>query len=446
MEPLPSSSKGRMTSAGFAVLIICWATIVADGYDVVVYGAVLPSLLQEPGWGLTPATAGLLGSVPLVGMFVGSLLAGTLADVVGRRRMLIGCLTWFSVLTACCAFAPSPEVFALLRFVAGLGLGGVLPIASAITAEFTPRRFRNMVYAVMFSGFPIGGITAALLGLVIIPTAGWRWMFAVGLVPLLLILPFALRGLPESVTVLRRRGRHDEADALVARFALDEAPAPSAAEVAAAPAVGRTGGLFARRYLFATLCFLGASFLCLFMIYGVNTWLPQIMRQAGYSLGGALTFLLVFNVGACVGTVLVALVADRVGSKPVLIATFVLGAASVALLSARPAEVVMYVAIGLAGIGTIGTQSFLMALVTQHYPQGLAPLGLGWTLGVGRLGSVAAPVVLGLILGSGLGLRASFLALTAAGVLGAVFVVLVPAGGARRVVAPADREQTAVTG
>jgi Permeases of the major facilitator superfamily len=150
------------------------------------------------------------------------------------------------------------------------------------------------------------------------------------------------------------------------------------------------------------------------------------MRQAGYSLGGALTFLLVFNLGAIAGTILVSGAADRLGSKPVLVATFVLAAVAVALLSLRLPTGLLYVLVALGGIGTIGTQSFIMAYVSKHFPVRMSATAIGWTLGFGRLGSVAAPPVLGLIIGSALALEWNFYAIGVAGLIGVLLIALVP--------------------
>lgn len=426
-----NESQAERTPPGLSrvtvlVLAVCWFTVIADGYDVVVYGAVLPSLLQEPSWGLTPAGAGLIGSLALIGMFIGSLTIGTLTDIIGRRWTLIGCLVWFSVFTVLCAFATSPVMFGALRFVAGLGLGGVLPTATALTAEYSPRRIRNLVYAIMFSGFPLGGILAALLGLRLIPAYGWQSMFLLAAVPLLVVAPIALRYLPESVAFLLARGRRAEAEEVARRHGLTLPPPPAEP----VPAGRRRGTpvreLFSPAYLLATCCFLATTFVCLFMIYGLNTWLPQIMREAGYSLGGALTFLLVFNVGAIVGTIIIATAADRLGSKPVLVGTFLLAAAAVTLLSLRLPTGLLYLLVGLGGIGTIGTQAFILAYASKHYPVRMGATAMGWTLGVGRLGSVAAPPVLGLIIGSALGIEWNFYAIGLAGLVGAALVALVP--------------------
>lgn len=431
--PAPTApARGRLGRVGLIVLAICWATVIADGYDVVVFGAVLPSLLQEPGWGLTPASAGLIGSMALVGMFIGSMVSGTLTDRFGRRRMLLICLVWFSTLTGLCALAPTPEFFGVLRFLAGLGLGGVLPTASALVAEYSSERSRNFAYGIMFSGFPIGGIIAALTGLVLIPAFGWRAMFIVGLFPLLIIVPFALRYLPESVAFLLARGRRSDAEEVARRHKITLPQSlPSVTQAGpdtdtASQPKSPVAELLSRRYILATVCFCAASFLCLFMIYGLNTWLPQIMRQAGYSLGSALTFLLVFNVGAIVGTILISTAADRIGSKPVIILTFLVAAVAVGLLSIALPTAALYLLVALGGAGVIATQAFINAYVSEHYPVRMGATALGWSLGIGRLGSMAAPPVLGLFIGSALGLQWNFYAIAIPGLLGAAIIALVP--------------------
>ncbi|MFD3620437.1 MFS transporter [Streptomyces sp. NPDC058676] len=415
------------------VLAICGMTVVCDGYDVVIFGAVIPSLLHEPGWNLTPAGAGLIGSVALIGMLLGSLTVGTLTDTLGRRRMLIGCLAWFSVMTGLCALAPSPEVFGLFRFLAGLGLGGVLPTATALTGEYSHPRTRNLVYAIVFSGFPVGGILAAFTGIFIIPRFGWHAMFLLGLLPLLLVVPLAVKYLPESIAFLQAKGRYAEAEKTADRWQIPLDDAQEDVPAAEKQPKGLDSGsmssvkaLFSPSYFLATLCFLAMTFLCLFMIYGLNTWLPEIMRRAGHSSGSALGFLLVFNLGAVVGTIIIALAADRLGSKPIIGTTFLLAAAAVIVLSLRLPTAALYPAVALGGVGTIGTQSFILAYVSKHYPVRMCATAMGWTLGFGRLGSMLAPPLLGLIIGAGLSLQWNFYALAVPGILGAVLIGLVP--------------------
>lgn len=434
-EDSHTGSRGRTAwpPVTLLVLAICGVTLICDGYDVVIYGAVIPSLLHEPGWGLTPASAGLIGSFALTGMLIGATAVGTLTDTLGRRRMLIGCLTWFSVMTALCATATTPEVFGLFRFLAGLGLGGVLPTASALTSEYSHPRKRNLVFAILLSGFPIGGVIAALTGMFVIPRFGWQTMFLVGLLPLLLVVPLALKFLPESIAFLQARGRHAEAAKTADRWniTLDD---PQEAATASEQPQWETGSgsmssvkaLFSRSYVLATVCFPAMTFLCLFMIYGFNSWLPEIMRRAGYSAGSALGFLLVFNIGAVVGTLIISLAADRLGSKPIITTTFLVSSVAVMLLSLRLPTTVLYAAVALGGVGALGTQSFVLAYVSKHYPVRMGATAMGWTLGFGRLGSMLAPPLLGLIIGAGLAFQWNFYALAVPGVIGMILIGLVP--------------------
>ena len=143
-----------------------------DGYDLIVYGSVVPSLLAEPGWNLGPAQAGAIGSYALIGMLVGALGAGAVTDVIGRRRIMLIGITWFSLMMILCAFAPTPGVFGLLRFLAGLGLGEVMPSAIALTVEFAPRDRRQLYNALMFVGYSVGGVLAAVLALALVADHG----------------------------------------------------------------------------------------------------------------------------------------------------------------------------------------------------------------------------------------------------------------------------------
>ncbi|WP_219539965.1 MFS transporter, partial [Nonomuraea guangzhouensis] len=207
----------------------------------------------------------------------------------------------------------------LFRFVAGLGLGGVVPTAIALTVEYAPAHRRNLYNALMYSGYSVGGILAALLALMLLAEHGWRPMFWIGAAPIVLVLPLALRYLPESAGFLLARGRRAEAEALASRYGLvlDEIAEDEAARAPQEQAT-RTRSiavLFRRDVLAATLLFGAASFCGLLLVYGLNTWLPQIMRQAGYPLGSSLQFLLVLNLGAIVGTIMVSFLADRFGSK-----------------------------------------------------------------------------------------------------------------------------------
>ena len=231
----PTPSPGLRGRALATVVAVCSLSITFDGYDLVVYGATIPSLLKERGIG--PAQAGAIGSYALIGMLLGALLVGTIADRIGRRRALIACLVWFSVFMGLCAVAPSPEVFGLLRFLCGIGLGGLMPTVAAIVIEYAPKGRGNFTYVLMQSGYAIGGILAASLAIPLIPTLGWQVMYLIGAAPLVLVVPLAWKYVPESLEYLMARGRHDEARTLATRLDLP-APAAPAAPLPAVPACG----------------------------------------------------------------------------------------------------------------------------------------------------------------------------------------------------------------
>src|SRR4051794_13326852 len=184
---------------------LCWMSVALEGFDLVVLGVVLPSLLADKSWGLTPNTASLVSVVGLVGVMVGALVVGTVSDYIGRRRTMLWTVIAFSVLTLACAFATNPWFFGLLRFLAGLGLGGVLPTALALINEYAKRGRGGSATTTMMTGYHVGAVLTALLGIIIIEPLGWHWMFVVGALPALVLVPLMWRFLPESAAFLRVR-------------------------------------------------------------------------------------------------------------------------------------------------------------------------------------------------------------------------------------------------
>ncbi len=406
------------------VVALCFLTIVFDGYDLIVYGSIVPSLIDE--WGLTPAQAGAIGSYALVGMLIGALGAGVLTDALGRRRILLVGITWFSLAMVACAVAPNPEILGLLRFVAGLGLGGVIPSAIALTVEYAPRGRRQFYNAAMFAGYSVGGVLAAVLALNLVADHGWRLLLGLGAAPLVLVLPLAWWFLPESVGYLVARGRDPEAAATAATYGLDLDVVRADSAGSAENGAGGIRSLFGPALVRATLLFGAASFCGLLLVYGLNTWLPQIMRQAGYPLGSALTFLLVLNLGAIAGALAASTLADRFGPKPVTVAAFVLATACLLVLSQRVGTGLLFVAVAVAGLGSVGTQILVNGYVAVHYPAAVRATGLGWALGVGRAGAVVGPLFGGWVLTSGIGFEFNFYGFAVPALAGALLIALVP--------------------
>lgn len=419
--PPATSTASRL---GRTVVALCFLTIVFDGYDLIVYGSAVPSLLDEPGWEMNPARAGVIGSYALAGMLIGALGSGALSDALGRRRIMLLGVTWFSALMVGCSLAPTPELLGLLRFLAGLALGGVIPSAIALTVEYAPRAHRQLFNALMFAGYSVGGVVAALLALFLLADHGWRPLMAIGAAPLLLVLPLLWRLLPESLGFLLARGRDTDAEALATRYGLD------LPELRRERLAGMSGSgpraLFHRDQLTATLLFGAASFCGLLLVYGLNTWLPEIMRKAGYPLGSALSFLLVLNLGAVFGAIVASRLADRYGPKPVTVMAFLLATVCLVVLSQRVDTTVLLVAVAVAGLGSVGTQVLVNGYVAVHHPAPVRASALGWALGVGRAGAIVGPLLGGWMLASGIGFEWNFYAFAVPALAGALLIILVP--------------------
>ncbi|RRQ28699.1 MFS transporter [Rhodococcus sp. Eu-32] len=397
--------------------------LILEGYDLLMYGTVVPSLLSYEPWDLDATQVGVLGSLSGVGMLIGALLAAVVTDRWGRRASLLGAVTTFSVAMGVCAAAPSPEVFGIGRFFVGLGAGVLMPTAAAVLIEFSRPEKRARSVALAFVGTSVGGILAALLSLWLVPAFGFRAMFVAGIVPAVIFLPVMTRFLPESPAFLVSRGEHEVAASIAARFELQ------VAEPEPAGGATRNMGL---RALFgpgrtrATLLFWGMTLVCLLVLFGVATWLPALMKSAGYPLGAALSFLLVLNIGGIVGGLGGGILADRFGIKPVTTVLFLCAAASLMTVATTPPLAVIYLLVLLAGIGTTGTQIMLNAYIGSFYPASTRATGLGLALGVGRIGAIAGPTYGGVFIALGAGTTVQLFAFAGPAVVGAILTLLVP--------------------
>lgn len=419
--------SGLSTTAKW-VVALCWIAILIEGFDVVVLGSVMPALLDYQPWGLNPEWAGVLASLALVGMMIGSLAVGTVTDVIGRRKSIILSVTWFSGFTALCAVAPSPELFGLFRFLSGLGLGGVLPVAATLVAEYGRAGKGGSSITFMMTGFHVGAVLTALVALPILPVLGWRAMFVVGVLPAFALVPLMLRYMPESPSFLLAKGRREEAEALSSQhgIVLEEQGISHDEDGGETGRFASLKTLFSPGYLLGTLAFFVASFMGLLLVYGLNSWLPEIMNSAGYALGASLVSLLVLNVGAIAGLMVSGPVSDRYGSKAACAAWFALSAIFLFMLSIRLPLPATYLLVFAAGFWVFSSQVLVYAFVTKHYPAGSRGTAMGWVAGIGRLGSIVGPLMGGALVGAGLGIPWGFYAFALVGLVGGVAVSLIP--------------------
>lgn len=423
------STTGAPRALMFLILSMSFLSILADGYDLGIYGAVLPSLLDYKPWGLTPAQAGAIGSYALFGMLFGAITIGTITDFLGRKRTLVISVTLFSLTMAASAMATTPEMFGLFRFIGGIGLGGVIPTASALVVEYSPIKRRSLNYLIMFSGYSFGTVLGAVLSILLLSTFGWRLMFWIGAFPLLMV-PIMIKFLPESVNFLLSRNRKEEAEAICNRYNMDLSfftEQEAKAEENGEKQKKSFKGLFTKQYFRATLFIWLTYIMGFYLVYGLNIWLPQIMRELGYSLNSSLSFLLVMNLTAGIGAIFASMIADRFGSKRVIGVSYFLAALSAFLLTVgAPPIALTYLLVAIAGFGSVGATQIMNAFVSKYYPSQSRATGIGWGLGIGRIGAISGPMLIGFLLSLHVDKIWSFYTFVIAGIVAVIAILLVP--------------------
>ncbi|MDU9403935.1 aromatic acid/H+ symport family MFS transporter [Pseudomonas sp. zfem004] len=435
----PIIDNARFSPFHWMVMAWCGLLLIFDGYDLFIYGVVLPTIMKE--WGLTPLQAGALGSYALFGMMFGALVFGSLADRIGRKKGIAICFALFSGATILNGFASSPSEFGIYRFFAGLGCGGLMPNAVALMNEYAPKRLRSTLVAIMFSGYSLGGMLSAGVGIFLLPRFGWESMFFAAAVPLLL-LPVILYYLPESIGFLVRQGRMDEARTLLKRLDPNcDVTLEDTLVVGAglprdkASTLTSVLKLFQNGLAIRTLALWLAFFCCLLMVYALSSWLPKLMANAGYSLGSSLSFLLVLNFGGMAGAILGGWLGDRYNLVKVKVAFFIAAALSISLLGVNSPMPVLYLLIFIAGATTIGTQILLYAGAAQLYGLSVRSTGLGWASGIGRNGAIVGPLLGGALMGINLPLQLNFIAFAIPGAIAALAMAVHLASGRRQALA-----------
>lgn len=411
----------------FHASVLFWGVLILilDGYDLAVVGAAMPAIMK--GMGVDASQAGFMASSALFGMMLGAMGMGTLADKLGRPATIACCIALFSVFTAAAGLTHDPVTFSVTRFLAGLGIGGVLPGVTAQMAEYAPTKLRARLVTVVFAGYSIGGILVALTGKQMIEAYGWQSVFFMAIAPIVLI-PFILRSMPESLPRLLKQGKHEEIRRIVgkilpeAQFTGREEFVVPAEDKATSTPVAK---LFTDGRALSTLMLWTAFFMGLFMVYSLSSWLTKLMALAGYSLGSALNFVLVFNIGAVCGAIGGGWLGDKFNIKHVLIVLYLLGAMSLTVMGFTKSTELLFVVVFIVGATTLGTQLLAYAYAGEFYPTAIRATGVGFASGVGRLGAIIAPVLIGFVVSMKLPLEQNFMAIGVAGLLGTLAVSLI---------------------
>lgn len=435
LDRLPFTRKHGKLLTGSG---IGWAL---DAMDVGLISFIMAALAAQ--WQLTPTEQSWLGSIGFVGMALGASLGGLLADRIGRRSVFALTLLVYGLATGASALVGGLALLLVLRFIVGLGLGAELPVASTLVSEFAPAKIRGRVVVILEAFWAVGWLLAALVAYFIVPLSddGWRWAFAIGLVPAIYAIVIR-RGLPESVRFLEAKGRHEEAEQVVRSFEESAGVPPPAdpgtgAAAEAHPTGGRTayqestdptpgvadlfGAVMRRRTIALWLTWFGVNF----AYYGAFIWIPSLLFADGFTLVKSFQFTLIITLAQLPGYALAAMLIEVWGRRATL-ATFLAGSAVSAVLFGQADSDAMLLVTGCAlSMFNLGAWGALYAVTPEAYPTRVRATGAGWAAAFGRIASIVAPLSVPVLFSNG-GLGLVFAVLGAAFALAMVAALFLP--------------------
>ena len=396
---------GPFSLAQKAAVLLAAFAIVMDGFDGQLIGFAIPVLFKE--WGITRNAFAPAVAAGLVGMGIGSALAGLFADRFGRRWALIGSVFVFGAATCLIGFAPNVATIAALRFIAGLGIGGALPSSTTMTAEFTPARRRTLAVTATIVCVPLGGMLAGLFAGHVLPVYGWRGLFWIGgTLPLVLGLVL-IATLPESPRFLARRQSHwPQLARLLSRMERTVPADATFTDLAGQKAIQHAGfrSLFAPAQARDTLALWAAFFMCLLAVYAAFSWLPTMLASEGLSVSVAGTGLTAYNLGGVIGALVCAVAIARWGSRWPMALCCVGAAASAFALQGVDAKLntsLLIVGLGLHGLFVNAVQSTMYALCAYVYPTAVRATGTASAVAFGRLGAILSAFAGAMIITAG---------------------------------------------
>lgn len=399
--------SARLGPFQISVIALCALVAMIDGFDTQVIGLVAPAIAGD--WKISPAMFGPVFGAALFSGMIGAFLFGQAGDRWGRKPVLIAATLIFALGSLATPLAHTVPDLIVVRLITGFGLGGALPIIIAIAAEFSPKRYRTNIVAMMFCGFPLGSAIGGVISAQLIPAYGWESLFYIGGLFPLALLPVFIALVPESARFLAIRNKTAAVERVFQKMgcqiAWDGKIALGEHAGAASVAGLFTGGRAARTLLiwFALFCSL---LLTVFLV----SWLPLLARQAGLGLKSAVLAVTALNLGGIVGGIALGRISDRLASAKPIAAAYVLGAVAISLIGVVGQSSHLLLAITfVAGLFTVGAQMCAIALSSQLYETALRSTGVGWAFGVGRIGAVVGPILGGLLIGAHVPIPALFM-------------------------------------
>jgi AAHS family 4-hydroxybenzoate transporter-like MFS transporter len=408
-----------------STIALCGLVILFDGFDTQAMGFLVPAIAE--GFGIPRASFGPALSAGLFGLMLGAMAAGPIADRWGRKSAIVLSVLVFGVLSLLTARAGSLTELVVLRFLTGLGLGGAMPNAVSLAAEYAPKRLQPMFVSAIFVGMAGGALVASAVGGALMPIWGWRSVFVVGgLLPIALALAL-ISVLPESLRFLAVVGGDRERMAAIVRRI---APEMAMTSLAPPPASERRDGvpvehLFTEGRAAGTVLLWVPFFMNLLILYFILSWLPSLLSDAGMPVSAGITAVASFSIGGIVGTLLQGPLMKAFGVYPPMAVEFVASLALVALAAQIFASFELMIAVTFVlGVSVQAAQAGLNVLAAMYYPTAIRSTGVGWALGVGRVGAIVGPLIGGAMLEMHWTPRQIFLAGAVPAFMSAVTVIL----------------------
>ena len=406
LERLEALPVGRFH---YKLLLVTGLGWLFDSMDTGLIAFILPVLAKE--WGLAPGQMGLIGSIGLIGMALGAVISGTVADRIGRKKVFTITVLLYSIASAFCALSWNYQSLLVFRFLVGFGLGGELPVAATLVSEYAPSRVRGRFIVLLESFWGLGWIAAACIAYFFIPVYGWRMAFLIGALPALYVCLIRLH-MPESVRYLLTRGRVDEARQIVLSLE-KQLHVPSAlftGETETVPVVAKASfrELWKKPFMSRTIMLWLVWFGINFSYYGIFMWLPSLVFQQGFTVVKTFEYVLIMTLAQLPGYYCAAWLVDKIGRKYTLsafllfsgVASYFFGHASTAATLMMWGSVMSFFNLGAWGV--------LYTYTPEQYPTAIRALGSGWAAGFGRFGGMAAPMMVGALLARSFGFASVF--------------------------------------
>jgi len=422
-----------MTAAQIIVVAMTVFLNAMDGFDVLSIAFASPGIARE--WGIAQTALGVVLSMELIGMVFGSVLIGGVADKIGRRPTLLGCLSVMALGMLGATTAASPVQLSIWRVFTGIGIGGMLAGTNAVVSEFTNKKWRALCISLMVIGYPLGGTFGGMFASKLLATYNWRSVFYFGAAAAAVLLPALFFLVPESVHWLTRK---QPANALArinaALKRLGHAAVARLPEVHESDRKKSVGDIFSPGLISVTLLLTAAYFLHIITFYFILKWTPKIVVDMGFApsaAGGILTWA---NFGGALGGAAFGLLTARIGLKPLTIVILLCNAVGVAIFGRTPANLQsMAMLAALAGfLGNAGV-SGLYSLVAYAFPTHVRATGTGFVIGVGRGGAVLSPILAGFLLEKGSTLPIVGMVMGAGSLLAALVLIFLKVGTSRPV-------------